>query len=94
MQKAGTAQPLLKLKSEVGLQQAQVEVLSAVAANFNRLARPGLSAEVATSVRDIVFQTGDLAADCFHPGVAGHARIARQLLDHELKSRRLNPAGG
>ncbi len=66
------------------LQGTQVKVLTSAIDEFNRLASPGLSAKLASSVLNIDFQTGDMAGDCFHPGVGAHTRIARQLLSHEL----------
>ena len=66
-------------------QDIQVEVLSEAVERFNKSSRPGLKAELALSTRNIDFKMGDLANDCFHPGIRGHARIARQLLSHELK---------
>ncbi len=67
------------------LQSIQVEVLDAAIRDFNKVARAGLRAELATSTRSIQFEEGDLANDCFHPGRYGHARIAKHLLANELK---------
>ncbi|MBX3021182.1 MAG: hypothetical protein KF799_05840 [Bdellovibrionales bacterium] len=64
------------------LQAAQIQVLQEEIAE---LKAPGLRLLLASSVREIAFQEGDLANDCFHPSARGHARIADRLLEHELK---------
>lgn len=79
-----TNNPGLHLAQTKALQQVQDEVLRSAIDGFNRRNLP-LRAEYASSVRRIEFSAGDLANDCFHPGRAGAAKIARQVLENELK---------
>lgn len=67
------------------LQAAQIAVLGEEVENFNSKAPARMKMQLAASVRDIVFQKGDLANDCFHPSAYGHARIANRLLANELR---------
>lgn len=67
------------------LQGVQVRVLREELARRNQDASQGLDFVFAPSVREIEFQAGDLAADCFHPSSRGHARIANKLLVNELR---------
>jgi hypothetical protein len=80
-----SADPAAHLQRVRDLQKAQLEVLQREAAEFNRTAPSGLRVEIALSTKDIHFLAGDLAGDCFHPGLGAHTKIARQLLSHELK---------
>jgi hypothetical protein len=47
---------------------------------------PQIEWTLANSTREIIYKNGDLANDCFHPGIKAHERIARQLLDNELRA--------
>jgi hypothetical protein len=66
-------------------QEAQTKVMGEEIARAAAKAPSGLKLTLAVSVRDISFQTGDLAADCFHPSIGGHTRIANKLLANELR---------
>lgn len=58
-------------------QAAQIEVWRAALAELPPAA--GWSFELREESRRPRFTTGDLANDCFHPGPAAHAKIAREL---------------
>ena len=65
----------------VDLQDAQFKILRQAVDDFGLKGREkNFSAQLATSTRDLELQTGDLANDCFHPSIRGHARIAETLL--------------
>lgn len=69
------------------LQGAFNEAWRAQVENLNREhAGTGLEWRYLEGLRGLKFSAGDLANDCFHPGVAGHAKIAEFIL-RELKSR-------
>jgi lysophospholipase L1-like esterase len=75
------AQRLAQLRA---LQDAQNQMLEQAVNEFNGRGL-ALRAQYAPSTGRIDFQPGDLANDCFHPGRAGAARIADQLLQNELR---------
>jgi hypothetical protein len=63
------------------LQTEQLRILEDAVTKFNARGL-GIRAEMALSTRDLQFETGDVANDCFHPSPHGHERIADQLLRH------------
>lgn len=67
------------------LQSLQIEAWKSVLNEANAKAQ-GIQFVFAESVRDIEFEPGDLANDCFHPSIQGHEKIAKQLLSNELQS--------
>lgn len=75
------AQRLAQLRA---LQDAQAAALQTTIAEFNARNLP-IKMEYAASVKNIPFEAGDLAHDCFHPGRVGADRIALHLLANELK---------
>lgn len=65
----------------VDLQDSQFEILQFAVDGFNQSGRDkNFSAVLATSTRNLEMRAGDVANDCFHPSVQGHARIAEALL--------------
>jgi hypothetical protein len=80
-----TQDPAAHVQKIRDLQKAQFAVLKSAIADLNVM-NPALHAELATSVRKIDYQEGDVANDCFHPSVRGHSRIAQKLLKSELKT--------
>lgn len=75
----------LHLERVQRLQEAQRAELIHAIHRFNNDGLSNIHIKFAPSVADIAFQKGDLANDCFHPGIGAHAKIAESLLENELK---------
>ncbi len=75
--------PAQKLAQVRALQEAQTAALTESIDQFNARNLP-IKMQYAASAKQIDFQAGDLANDCFHPGKTGAERIADQLLTNEL----------
>jgi hypothetical protein len=82
--RSDVSDPLARVNKVRELQTAQMEAWEEVIADL-RSQNSSFRWIFATSIRDMKFESGDLANDCFHPSVRAHAKIANQFLSHELK---------
>lgn len=67
------------------LQMAQIEAWQQA---ISEIQTSGLTIQLGGSVRNVRFASGDLANDCFHPGISAHEKIARGFLENELRDLR------